>query len=41
MIEEDDWWRTGFSRPLFMLLVAELRWQSQASRTWSLRKSAL
>jgi hypothetical protein len=25
MIEEDDWWRTGFSRPLFMLLVAELR----------------
>jgi SAM-dependent methyltransferase len=25
MIEEDEWWRTGFSRPLFMLLVAELR----------------
>jgi len=25
MIEEDDWWRTGFSRPLFMLLVAEVR----------------
>jgi hypothetical protein len=22
MIEEDEWWRTGFSRPL---LVAELR----------------
>jgi ubiquinone/menaquinone biosynthesis C-methylase UbiE len=25
MIEEDEWWRTAFSRPLFMLLVAELR----------------
>jgi SAM-dependent methyltransferase len=25
MIQEDEWWRTGFSRPLFMLLVAELR----------------
>jgi len=25
MIQEDPWWRTGFSRPLFMLLVAELR----------------
>jgi ubiquinone/menaquinone biosynthesis C-methylase UbiE len=25
MIQEDQWWRTGFSRPLFILLVAELR----------------
>jgi SAM-dependent methyltransferase len=25
MIKDDDWWQTGFSRPLFMLLVAELR----------------
>ena len=25
MILEDGWWRTAFSRPLFMLLVAELR----------------
>jgi SAM-dependent methyltransferase len=25
MIQEDEWWQTGFSRPLFMLLVAELR----------------
>lgn len=25
MIQKDEWWRTGFSRPLFMLLVAELR----------------
>ena len=25
MIQEDEWWRTAFSRPLFMLLVAELR----------------
>lgn len=25
MIQDDEWWRTGFSRPLFMLLVAELR----------------
>ena len=25
MAQEDEWWRTGFSRPLFMLLVAELR----------------
>ena len=25
MIQEDPWWRTGISRPLFMLLVAELR----------------
>jgi SAM-dependent methyltransferase len=25
MMQEDEWWRTGFSRPLFMLLVAELR----------------
>jgi ubiquinone/menaquinone biosynthesis C-methylase UbiE len=25
MIQEDEWWRTSFSRPLFLLLVAELR----------------
>lgn len=25
MTQEDQWWRTSFSRPLFMLLVAELR----------------
>jgi 2-polyprenyl-3-methyl-5-hydroxy-6-metoxy-1,4-benzoquinol methylase len=25
MIQEDEWWRTGFTRPLFILLVAELR----------------
>ena len=25
MTQEDQWWRTAFSRPLFMLLVAELR----------------
>jgi hypothetical protein len=25
MIEEDEWWQSGFSRPLFMLLVAEVR----------------
>jgi ubiquinone/menaquinone biosynthesis C-methylase UbiE len=25
MIEEDSWWQSAFSRPLFMLLVAELR----------------
>jgi hypothetical protein len=25
MIDEDEWWRIGFSRPLFMLLVTELR----------------
>ena len=25
MIQEDAWWRTAFSRPLFMLLAAELR----------------
>ena len=25
MIQEDEWWRTRFSRPLFILLVAELR----------------
>lgn len=25
MIEEDKWWQSAFSRPLFMLLVAELR----------------
>jgi 2-polyprenyl-3-methyl-5-hydroxy-6-metoxy-1,4-benzoquinol methylase len=25
MIQEDEWWRTSFSRPLFMLLIAELR----------------
>jgi hypothetical protein len=23
--DAQGWWRTGFSRPLFMLLVAELR----------------
>ena len=25
MIQEDEWWRTAISRPLFILLVAELR----------------
>jgi hypothetical protein len=25
MIDEDKWWQSAFSRPLFMLLVAELR----------------
>jgi SAM-dependent methyltransferase len=25
IIQEDEWWQTGFSRPLFMLLVAQLR----------------
>jgi SAM-dependent methyltransferase len=30
-VKADSWWRKGFTRPLFMLLIAQL-WEQQASR---------